>query len=84
MKKLKDKNVIIEFFDHSQDSPEYMFCRAWGIITDIKEHHIVLTCWDLPNEVGDTRTSNQRNFSILKSAIQAIYIFGKGRKTKYK
>jgi len=73
--------VQITFWDHSMSSGAEatpILCTVWGKVTETTKIHYVVTTW----ETVDGDKSNNEVFSIIRSTITEMLVFGKGKKCK--
>jgi hypothetical protein len=78
------KVVQITFWDHSMSSGSEsgpILCKVWGLVTGESKVHYVVTTWKALHKEEDT-SHNDEVFSIIKSTITEMTVFGKGRKKK--
>lgn len=83
--KLLNQVVCIAFWDHSQsdgNSAGPILCTVYGKIIKVDKLHFRVCTWDLPNCEDGSKEHNQEVFSILRSTITEMFVFGRGRRVK--
>ena len=77
--------VEIHFWDHSSSdghSAGPIICVVYGKIVKVDKLHFRVCTWDLPTCEDGSRETNQELFSILRSTIIKMTVFGRGRSVK--